>query len=404
MEKLFFMTEKDIERNNLLLKAKEKSIKQVKAAQLLGISDRHFRRLLKAYEKDGAQALVSKKRGMQNRLMKAETKAAIINKLKTTYQNCGPTFVWEKLVKQDKVKVSLETVRQIMIAEGLWESRKRRRLRVHQRRDRREREGELIQVDGSPHAWFEERAPKCSLLGFIDDATSTVKHLKFVDAESTRNYFTSFRQYLEKYGKPMAFYTDRFTAFRVNNDKEGYRKQGLTEIGRACKELGIELICANSPQAKGRVERLFKTLQDRLIKEMRLRGISSIEAGNAFLEEYIEEHNRLFALKPIKTEDAHRAVTKKELDEALCYKTLRKLTKNLELSYESRIFQIQTKETGYRLVGAHVTVKENLAGEISIEYEGKILEYKELLVKDRQGRIRNKKEILLAGLTSPEVA
>lgn len=398
MEKSFVMTEKDIERNNLLLKASEKSVKQVKAAQLLGVSERHFRRLLKAYKEKGAEGLVSKKKGMQNRLMKPEIRAFIIDKLKTTYKDCGPTFAYQKITREHKIKVSLETVRQIMIEERLWESRKRKQLKVHQRRDRREREGELIQIDGSPHAWFEERGPKCSLLAFIDDATSKIKHLKFAEAESTKSYFLAFRDYMKKHGKPQAFYSDRFSVFRVNNDKEGYRKEGLTEIGRALKEMNVLLICANSAQAKGRVERLFCTLQDRLVKEMRLRNIFSIEEGNAYLEEYIKEHNELYSVRPSSEENAHRTVTDQEMEASLCYKTTRKLTKNLELSYDSRILQIQTEETGYRLVGAQVTVKETIEGNIDVEYQERLLKWKELLVKDQQGNIKNKKEILLAEL------
>ena len=370
----------------------------MKAAQLLGVSERHFRRLLKAYREKGAEGLISKKKGMQNRLMKPEIRAFIIDKLKTTYKDCGPTFAYQKIARDHKIKVSLETVRQIMIEEGLWESRKRKHLRVHQRRDRREKEGELIQIDGSPHAWFEERGPKCSLLAFIDDATSKVKLLKFVDAERTKSYFLAFRDYMKRHGKPQAFYSDRFSVFRVNNDKEGYRKAGLTEIGRALKEMNVELICANSPQAKGRVERLFCTLQDRLVKEMRLKNISSITEGNAYIEEYIKEHNEYFAVKACSDEDTHRIVTDQEIEASLCYKTTRKLTKNLELSYDSRILQIQTEETGYRLAGAQVTIKETLEGNIVIEYQGEALKWKELLVKDQQGNIKNKKEILLAGL------
>ena len=398
MEKSFIMTKKDIERNNLLLRASEKSMKQVKAAQLLGVSERHFRRLLKAYKEKGIEGLISRKKGMQNRLMKPEIRVFIIDKLKTTYKDCGPTFAYQKITREHKIKVSLETVRQIMIEEGLWESRKRKHLRIHQRRDRREAEGELIQIDGSPHAWFEERGPKCSLLAFIDDATSKIKHLKFVGSESTKSYFLAFRDYLNKHGKPQAFYSDRLSVFRVNNNKEGYRKEGLTEIGRALKEINVLLICANSPQAKGRVERLFYTLQDRLVKEMRLRGISSIDEGNGYLEDYIKEHNELFSVKACIEEDAHIAITDEEIEASLCYKTTRKLTKNLELSYDSRILQIQTEETGYRLVGAEVKVKETLEGDIAIEYQGELLKWKELLVKDQQGNIKNKKEILFAEL------
>lgn len=313
MEGLFKMTKKNLSAYNLILKVKERELKQVRAAQILGVSERHFRRLLKAYKEEGVGALVSKKLGMKNRGLKPEVRQQIIDKLKTDYEGFGPTFAWEKLVKRGKINVCVETIRKIMIEEGLWEVKKRRRLKVHQQRNRRSCEGELIQMDGSPEAWFEERAPKCCLLGFIDDATSKIEHLQFVPSESSASYLKALKQYMQKHGKPLAFYTDRLNVFRINNDKEGYRKQGLTQVGRALKELEIELICANSPQAKGRVERLFNTLQDRLIKELRLRQISSMKEGNIYLEEYIKEHNDFFAVPAAKPENMHRCITEEEI-------------------------------------------------------------------------------------------
>ncbi len=399
MEKLFNMTEKDLSLYNLILKTTEKSLKQVKAAELLGVSDRHFRRLLKAFRDQGPAALVSKKRGKpSNSRMKDDIRLLIVEKLKTTYKDCGPSFAWEKLIKVEKIKVSHETVRKIMMEEDLWESKKRKRLKLHQQRLRRASEGELIQLDGSPHDWFEDRAPKCCLLGFIDDATSKIMHLKFVSSESTATYFLALKEYMQKHGKPLSYYSDRFSVFRVNNDKEGYRKEGLTQVGRALKELDVELICANSPQAKGRVERMFNTLQDRLIKEMRLKGISSIEEAAPYLEEYIKEHNAFFAVMPANETNMHRSCTLEEIDRAFCYKEKRKLSKNLELSYNSRILQIQTEQIGYALRGAEVVVSEDLKGVIKITYQGNDLQYKELLVKDHQGQIKNKKEILMASL------
>jgi hypothetical protein len=285
-----------------------------------------------------------------------------------------------------------------MIEEGLWESKKRKRLKLHQRRNRRDHEGELIQMDGSSHAWFEERGAKCCLIGFIDDATSKIKHLKFVQSESTASYMITLREYMLKHGKPYSYYSDRFTVFRINGDKESYKNKGLTQVGRALKELGIELICANSPQAKGRIERLFGTLQDRLVKELRLRGINTPDEANKYLDKYIKEHNEFFSVPANKKEDVHRPIEISELEKVICYKEERVLSKNLEISYSGRILQIVTENPGYTLRGAKVTVKEELSGLIKIEYQGKELKYKELLVKDHQGRIANKKEILLGGL------
>lgn len=396
MEKFFTMTQKGLSLYHALIKVEEEGLKQVKAAELLGISDRHFRRLLKAYRREGVTGISSKKRGKpSNNRMSEELKRSIEDKLKNKYNECGPTFAWEKLLKVEKIDVSVETVRKIMIELGLWKSKRRKRLKLYQRRMRRECEGELIQMDGSPHKWLEERGEACCLIGYIDDATSKIKHLKFVEAETSKNYFLTLKEYMKKHGKPKSFYSDRFSVFRVNNDKEGYRKFGLTQVGRGLKELGIELICANSPQAKGRVERLFGTLQDRLVKELRLRKISTLEEANAYLEEYIEEHNALFSVAAENAHNMHESIEEKELERCLCYKEERTLSKNLEISYEGRILQVITEEAGYRMRGAKVLVKEDLEGKISIEYQGKELEFKELLVKDHQGRVANKKEILL---------
>lgn len=249
------MTRNELSRYNLVSKTAEKGLTQVKAAELLDFSDRHFRRLLKAYREKGLEGLLSQKRGQpSNRKLKDDIKEKVIAKLTSTYVDCGPTFACEKLVQVEKIQVSRESVRKIMMEQGLWEPKRRKRITVHQQRNRRAHEGELIQMDGSPHAWFEDRAAPCCLLGFIDDATSKIKHLKFVTVESTSSYFIALKEYMQKQGKPMGYYSDKFSVFRVNNDKEGYRKVGLAQVGRALKELGVELICASSPQAKGRVE------------------------------------------------------------------------------------------------------------------------------------------------------
>jgi len=399
MKELFTMSGKELLFYNTILKSLKDGLKQVRAAELLGVSERHYRRLLKAYKEHGIEGLISKKRGQpSNNRINKDLRKKVIDKLKNRYTECGPTFAWEKLIKNEGLELSHETVRKIMIEEGLWKTRKRKRLKLYQSRQRRACEGDLIQMDGSPHAWFEDRGPKCCLLGFIDDATSKIKHLKFVESETTSNYFLALKEYMLKHGKPKCFYSDRFSVFRVNNDKEGYRKQGLTQVGRALKELEVQLICANSPQAKGRIERLFKTLQDRLIKEMRLRNINTVEEANNYLEEYIKEHNALFAITAENSQNTHRPATNKEMDEAFCYKEERILSKNLELSYYGQILQIKTEGAGYGLRKAKVMVKKSLSKEIKIEYRGRELAYKQLLVKDHQGKIMNKKEILMGGV------
>ena len=390
------MTKKELDRYALIEQAKEKRIRQVNAAEMLGISDRHFRRLLKAYRKEGASGLLSKRRGKPSNNLKPEKeRKKALRLIKEKYEGFGPTLAREKLVERHKMKVSIETVRKWMIEEGLWEARKQRKVKIYQSRARRERAGELVQIDGSPHDWFEGRREKCCLLGFIDDATSRIMHLKFVEVETTQGYLEGVKEYIEAHGKPERLYSDRHNIFRINSKEDGYRKKGVTQLGRALKELNIELICANSPQAKGRVERLFNTLQDRLVKEMRLEGISTIEEGNKYLPKYVKKHNRKFAVEAAKPEDRHREVEKETLlDEILCYKTERTVSKNLEVSYEGKIIQIETDKQTNRLRRAKVMIVEKLDGELKVKYQGKELKYKELLVKDRQGRILDRKRVL----------
>ena len=398
MRKIFTMTEKSLAVYDLLLKVKNEGLSQMKASELLGISDRHFRRLLKAYREEGVKALSSKRTGKpSNNRTKPEVRAKAVEFLKTRYTHCGPTFAYYKFKTVEGMDLSKESVRKIMIEEGLWEPRKRKRLKLYQKRARRSARGELVQVDGSPHAWLEDRGPKCCLLASIDDATSSLQHLKLVPSETTRDYLRFFKEEMIKHGKPLAYYTDRLNVFRINHYKEGYRGKGLTQVGRALKELEVELICANSPQAKGRIERVFKTLQDRLVKELRLGGICTLEEANRYLEEYREEHNRLFSVEALEKSSAYREVRSQELVKALCFKEERKLTKNLELSYEGKILQIQTEDKSYRLQQAKVLVIEDLQGKLKIEHNGEEFPYKELWMKDHQGRIKNRKEILAGG-------
>lgn len=394
MEKIISMTQKELSVYDYMLKVKDKTMSQIEAAKLLNISDRHFRRLLKAYKEKGAIALISKKRGKpSNHRLSEKLYQKTINLIKTKYPDFGPTLACEKLYENHKIKISVETLRLWMIKENLWDKKRRKKIELHQSRLRRSHEGELIQVDGSPHAWFENRSDKCILLGYIDDATSKIKHLKFVVSESTESYFKTLIEYLLINGKPKSFYTDRLNVFKINNDKTGYRKEGLTQVGRALKELGIELICANSPQAKGRIERLFSTLQDRLIKELRLKNISSIEDGNKYLPEFIKKYNEQFSVAARAKENLHEKVEEDKIIRAFRYKEERKLSKNLELSYNNRILQIKTNKPAYFMIKAKVIVIEDLNGNIEIELHGKQLQYKELLVKDRQGKIMNKKEV-----------
>lgn len=399
MEKLFKMTEKEISRYHALKNHQHMSQKDT--AELLGISERHVRRLLKKYQTQGPEGLVSGHRGKKsNNHLPDALKDQAISLVRSKYWGFGPTLAREKLLANHQIKISVETLRKWMIEADLHKRRRRSKPKLHQSRMRRECLGELIQVDGSPHAWFENRGKKCSLLAFIDDATSRIMHMQFVDSESTKSYFDSFKNYLLLHGRARSFYTDRHAVFRVNTKNDQGR--GLTQLSRALKELDMELICANSPQAKGRVERLFKTLQDRLVKEMRLKKISSIEKANEYLPDYIQSHNAQFSVPPKDPKNAHRLLDPKQsLDEVFCYKTTRKLTKNLELSFRGQILQVLEEDNrSYQLRKATVQLMESLEGELTIYYQNRKLKYKTLLMKDHQGQILNRKEVLAKALTA----
>jgi transposase len=378
------MSQRELTRLEVIQRVKRKTLKQRQAAELLSLSLRHVKRLCKAYQRAGAGGLISKRRGQpaNNRLPeKTINKARQL--LRSRYHDFGPTLATEKLAI-DGLSISIETVRQLLIGEGLWQVKRVRRPVIHQLRERRARLGELVQIDGSPHDWFEGRAPKCTLLVFVDDATSRLMYLQFVGAETTFNYFAGVRSYLTEFGKPLAFYSDKFGVFRVNipNALSG---TGLTQFGRALKELDIELICAHSPQAKGRVERANQTLQDRLTKELRLRGISSVAAANAYLPEFIAAYNQRFAVVPRLAESAHRPLDKgDDLDRVLTLCERRTLSKNLTLSYNNVIYQIKTKRSAYTMRQAHVEVRERHTGEITIEYKQQPLDYTIYQVQEQQ--------------------
>jgi transposase len=382
------MSQRELTRLEVIQRVKRKTLKQGQAAELLSLSVRQVKRLCKAYQVSGAAGLISKRRGQpSNNRLPEKTINKAQQLLRSRYHDFGPTLATEKLAIEG-VSLSVETVRQLLIGEGLWKAKVVRRPVIHQLRERRARCGELVQIDGSPHDWFEGRAPKCTLLVFVDDATSRLMYLQFVEAETTFNYFAGVRSYLTEFGKPLAFYSDKFGVFRVNipNALSG---TGLTQFGRALKELDIELICAHSPQAKGRVERANQTLQDRLSKELRLRDISSLESANAYLPEFIAAYNARFAVAPRSEESAHRPLGKGEdLERVLTLCERRSLSKNLTLSYNNVIYQIKTKRSAYTMRKAQVEVREKHTGEITIEYKQRPLEYTVYRAQEQQqGRV-----------------
>lgn len=376
LEGLLTMSTDELTRLSVVQKLVEKSLTQVLAAQQLGLTVRQVKRLVKNYKLHGAEGLVSKHRGRTSNRKSDDEKIALIKRLvETHYHDFGPTFAVEKLFEKHGIETNKETLRQWMIEWGLWQAKRKKQAKIHPQRDRRDCFGELIQIDGSPHAWLEARAPKCCLLVAIDDATSQLCALHFEPTETTAGYFKLMRKHINNHGLPLATYSDQHGIFRINLPTAS--DDAETQFGRAMRELGVEVICAHSPEAKGRVERVNQTLQDRLIKEMRLLGICDIDTANAYLPTYMKDHNNRFSVEPKSTTDAHRheLPTKEVLDLILSFQYERKLTKNLELSYDNVIYQIKTNTTGYRLRHATVTVCKDLNDVITIVRHGKILDY-----------------------------
>jgi hypothetical protein len=336
------MSDGELSRLEVLRDLDQKRFTTEAAAQLLGLERRQVFRLLKAYRTEGATGLISKRRGRRGNRRKPDTlRRAVLALIRERYWDFGPTLVTEKLREVHGVTLGRETLRLWMIEAGLWRDRKQRRKRVHQPRPRRDCLGELVQVDGSEHWWFEDRGPQCTLLVFVDDATGRLMHLQFVESESTFAYFRATRAYLEAWGKPVAFYSDKHGVFRVNHPG-ALGGDGMTQFGRALHELNIDIICANSSQAKGRVERANKTLQDRLVKELRLAGVRTLAEGNALLPAFMADYNARFGKPPANKKDLHRPLrASDDVENAFAWKEQRRLSQALTLQYDKVIFILE---------------------------------------------------------------
>ncbi len=370
------MTKREVDRLEVIQQVLGKVISQVEAAARLGLCMRQVRRLLRRYRAEGAAGLVSRRRGKRaNNAIDGAIQQTAISLIREKYPDFGPTFAHEKLAEQHGFSFSVETLRKWMIEADIWRARGRRNARIHQRRPRRPCFGELIQADGSPHDWFEDRGPRCTLIVFIDDASSELTQLRFAPAETTQAYMQTLDSHLETYGRPGAIYSDKHSIFRINRSDCEDR---LTQFSRALKTLDIEPIHANTPQAKGRVERANLTLQDRLVKELRLRNISDIESANAFLPEFLVDYNKRFGVAPASEHDAHRLVlhSARDLSLILSLHHTRKLSKNLTLQFKNREYQIQGEGNGYRMRKSTVTICEAFDGEVTILHNGRELDWR----------------------------
>jgi len=388
------MSKAELSRLEVMEHLQEKRMGQKAAAEILGVSVRQVKRLLRAYRRKGAAGLVSQQRGKpSHHQLERGIERAVIDLLKGRYKDFGPTLAHEKIVELEEIKMSLGSVRKIMIEEGIWKAKRAQKLEAHPLRERRACYGELEQMDGTDHDWFEGRSERCTLLVMIDDATGQLGALSFVGEESFFGYCGLLRQYLGVHGRPAGLYTDKHGIFRINipNASSG---DNLTQFGRAMQSLEIPILCANTPQAKGRVERANQTLQDRLVKEMRLRQVNNMQQGNAYLPEFMADFNRRFAVQPRSSLDAHRQVlVHHDLDQILAWQETRTITKNLTVQFKNLVYQIQTDRPAYALRNLQVTICQDMQGKVTIFYKGSELAYSIFHRQKRQSEVVTAKQI-----------
>ena len=371
-----------------------RNINQKEAAGKLQISERQVRRLVIAYRDNKVSGLISKKLGRaSNRRINATIIANAVELIGTKYRDFGPTFASEKLADAHQIHLSAETTRQAMIKAGYWLPKKGTTARPHPMRARRARFGELIQIDGSPHDWFEGRSAVCTLIVFIDDATSRITTMRFAPTETTLGYMHALHDHISLHGVPAALYSDKHSIFRVNAKE--LRAAAETQFTRAAGQLNITCIHANSPQAKGRVERANQTLQDRMIKEMRLCGINDIASANAWLPSYISKHNAKFAVSPTDAVDAHTAYQQplESLQHILSVQVTRTISKNLSCQVENQLLQITTTGSGLGLRGAKITVHTHFNGRLELRWKRKSLKFTMIKKRTKQQQAVDSKDV-----------
>jgi hypothetical protein len=377
------MSQVELKRLNIVHKILDKKLGQVDASGILGLCDRQIRRLVARVRKEGDIGIIHKSRGRpSNRAFAAGLKNRVVNLYKKKYPDFGPTFANEKIAEIDKIKIGDQTLRNWLIDAHAWEVSHKGKRHRHWR-ERRHRYGEMEQADFSHHDWFEGRRPECVLAGYIDDANNNV-FARFYEYEGTLPFMASFKTYAKKRGLPHSIYIDRHSTYKSSAkptiEDELANREPLTQVGRALKELGVEVIFAHSAPAKGRIERLFKTFQDRLVKEMRLRKIKTIKQANRFLEGYLPGFNERFGVTPIEKGDLHRPLPKDiDLDVILCVKEEHPVRKDFTIVHDKKLYQILDWTSA-----KWVTVEQRLDGRMLIVYKGKALRYKEIAQRPKR--------------------
>jgi len=398
-EDIIVMRQKELNRLHVIQKVIDKRLRQVEAADILELSDRQVRRLVKRVRVDGDRGIVHKLRGVRSkRALDESIRKKIIAVYREKYEDFGPTLASEKMYELEKITLSRETLRSLLMASGDWQ-KKRKRKKHRKWRQRKEQFGIMIQMDGSHHNWFEERGPKCVLMGDIDDATSEV-FAWFYEYEGTMPAMDSFKRYVKKYGIPQIVYLDKHPTYKSLKkptvEEQLKNEKALSQFERAMKELGVRVEHAHSPQAKGRIERTFGTFQDRVIKEMRLAGVSTIKEGNKFLRGYLPKHNKRFGVEAAVKGNMHREVPKGlDLERILCKKTGRTVRNDNTVAYDKKLYQIEE----YAGIKKKVVIEERTNGKMVIANSEKMLRYKE--IKKRPKRTEEAVKIRVKMINKP---
>jgi transposase len=397
------MSQEDLRRLAVIHKAIDKRVTQVEAAGILDLSDRQIRRIITRVQEDGDKGIIHQSRGQpSHNAIDLKIKKRAINLCGGTYEGFGPTLASEKLFERDKIEISRETLRQWLKHEKLpYRDRKKRPHR--QWRERKHHYGQMVQMDGSHHDWFEGRGPWCVLMGYIDDATG-IPFAKFCPCEGSLTAMDGFKGYIKKHGIPLSVYLDKHTTYKSTKkptiEDELNNIDPLSQFGRALGELGVELIHANSPQAKGRIERLFETFQDRVIKEMRLRKISSIGEANKFLEWYLPVFAKRFGIPPAKEGDLHRPLPKGiDLNRILCVKTERALRNDFTIAHNKKLYQILDN-----VRAGKVMVEDRIDGSMIIAHKAKVLKFKEITSRPKKEEPKKTYEFRLRRVYTPPPA
>ena len=385
-EELITLTKKEHERLAVIRQIMKRELKQKVAAELLGLSTRQVRNLVRKVERDGAKGLAHGNRGKPSPKRMAQALVdRIVALVRERYRDFKPKFAAEKLWKRDKIKVSDEKMRQIMIEAGLWRVH-RHKSEVHPWREPKAYYGEMVQMDGSHHAWLEARGPKLVLMGMVDDARNRF-YGRFYAYEGVFPAMNVLEGYIRRYGLPRSLYVDKHSTYKTvrhpSEDELLKGEEASTQFERATQELGIKLIHAHSPQAKGRIERAFATLQDRLVKELRLASVSTLDEANRFLDGYLPRFNTQFEREPREPQDLHRPLPKGlKFEEIFCLKTVRMILDGYIIRWKGRRFAIE--EPTRRMLGKPALVMLHFDGRMIIRYEGRDLGYREIAERPKR--------------------